>query len=125
MDIETVRKVARVARLKLSPQEEEQFSRDLEEVLQYFSLLDEAPQVETGGGSSTCNVLACAEALSFLGVRPEDVSWVSRVAGSAVLPGNTRIATGRLTPWVSSRNPERMAFKKAAATRYFALVTSP
>jgi len=47
MDIETVRKVARVARLRLTPSEELQFAQDLEEVLQYFSLLDEAPQVET------------------------------------------------------------------------------
>jgi len=44
-----------------------------------LSVILEAPQVETGGGSSTCNALACAEALSFLGVRPEDVNWVSRV----------------------------------------------
>ncbi len=47
MDIETVRKVARVARLKLAPSEEMQFAQDLEDVLQYFSLLDEAPQVDT------------------------------------------------------------------------------
>jgi xanthine dehydrogenase molybdenum-binding subunit len=44
-----------------------------------LSVILEAPQVETGGGSSTCNALACAEALSFLGVRPEHVNWVSRV----------------------------------------------
>jgi aspartyl-tRNA(Asn)/glutamyl-tRNA(Gln) amidotransferase subunit C len=47
MDVETVRKVARVARLKLTPDEEKEFARDLEEVLTYFSLLDEAPQVDT------------------------------------------------------------------------------
>jgi len=47
MDIETVRKVARVARLKLTPDEEKEFARDLEEVLTYFSLLDEAPRVDT------------------------------------------------------------------------------
>ncbi len=39
----------------------------------------EAPTVETGPGSNTCNVLGCAEALSFLGVRPEDIRWVSTV----------------------------------------------
>jgi len=44
-----------------------------------LSVILEAPQVETGGGSSTCIVLACAEALSFLGVRPEDVNLVQRV----------------------------------------------
>jgi len=39
----------------------------------------EAPTVETGPGSNTCNVLGCAEALSFLGVGPEDITWVSTV----------------------------------------------
>jgi len=39
----------------------------------------EAPTVETGPGSNTCNVLSCAETLSFLGVRPEDIVWVSTV----------------------------------------------
>jgi CO/xanthine dehydrogenase Mo-binding subunit len=39
----------------------------------------DAPTVETGTGSNTCNVLGCAEALSFLDVRPEDISWVSTV----------------------------------------------
>ena len=39
----------------------------------------DAPTVETGTGSNTCNVLGCAEALSFLNVRPEDISWVSTV----------------------------------------------
>lgn len=44
-----------------------------------LSVILEAPMVETGGGSNSCSVLACAESLSFLGVRPEDVKWVSRV----------------------------------------------
>jgi len=35
----------------------------------------EAPTVETGTGSNTCNVLGCAEALSFLGVTPEQIYW--------------------------------------------------
>lgn len=39
----------------------------------------DAPTVETGTGSNTCNVLGCAEALGFLGIRPEDVTWVSTV----------------------------------------------
>lgn len=39
----------------------------------------EAPTIETGPGSNTCNVLGCAEALNFLGVRPEDILWVSTV----------------------------------------------
>ena len=39
----------------------------------------DAPTVETGTGSNTCNVLGCAEALSFLSVRPEDITWVSTI----------------------------------------------
>ena len=39
----------------------------------------DAPTVETGTGSNTCNVLGCAEALGFLGVRPEDIKWVATV----------------------------------------------
>jgi xanthine dehydrogenase molybdenum-binding subunit len=35
----------------------------------------EAPTVETGSGSNTCNLLGCLEALSFLAVRPEDVHY--------------------------------------------------
>ena len=35
----------------------------------------DAPTVETGTGSNTCNVLGCAEALSFLGVTPERIHW--------------------------------------------------
>jgi xanthine dehydrogenase molybdenum-binding subunit len=44
-----------------------------------LSVILEAATVETGGGSNTCNVLTCAESLGFLGVRPEDVNWVSTV----------------------------------------------
>ena len=39
----------------------------------------EAPTVETGPGSNTCNVLSCAEALGFLGIKPEDINWVSTI----------------------------------------------
>ncbi len=39
----------------------------------------DAPTVETGTGSNTCNVLGCAEALSFLDIRPENITWVSTV----------------------------------------------
>jgi CO/xanthine dehydrogenase Mo-binding subunit len=43
----------------------------------------DAPTVETGTGSNTCNVLGCAEALSFLNTRPEDITWVSTVDSDA------------------------------------------
>ena len=39
----------------------------------------DAPTVETGTGSNTCNVLGCAEALSFLNVRPADITWIAKV----------------------------------------------
>jgi CO/xanthine dehydrogenase Mo-binding subunit len=35
----------------------------------------EAPTVETGTGSNTCNVLGCAEALGFLGIKIDDIHW--------------------------------------------------
>ena len=41
------------------------------------SVILQAPQVETGVGSSTCAVLACAEALDFLGVTADDVEWIA------------------------------------------------
>ena len=49
MDLEVVRKVARIARLELSEEELEEFSRDLEEILEYLSVLDEAPSSEEYG----------------------------------------------------------------------------
>ena len=39
----------------------------------------DAPTVETGTGSNTCNVLGCAEALSFLGISSSDIHWISTV----------------------------------------------
>jgi aspartyl-tRNA(Asn)/glutamyl-tRNA(Gln) amidotransferase subunit C len=46
MDRETVSKVARVARLKLSDEEMEQYAADLEDIISAFSVLDEAPSIE-------------------------------------------------------------------------------
>jgi len=43
------------------------------------TVLLDAPTVETGTGSNTCNVLGCAEALGFLGITPEDITWVAVV----------------------------------------------
>ncbi|HUX37575.1 MAG TPA: xanthine dehydrogenase family protein, partial [Rectinemataceae bacterium] len=43
------------------------------------TVLLNAPSVETGNGSNTCNVLGCAEALGFLGVALEDIRWGSTV----------------------------------------------
>jgi xanthine dehydrogenase molybdenum-binding subunit len=39
----------------------------------------DAPTVETGTGSNTCNVLGCAEALGFLGIDGGDIHWISTV----------------------------------------------
>jgi len=41
------------------------------------TIILDAPTVETGTGSNTCNVLGCAEALRFLGVSPQDIHWES------------------------------------------------
>jgi CO/xanthine dehydrogenase Mo-binding subunit len=38
----------------------------------------DAPTAETGTGSSTCNVLACADALSFLGITPDDITFIAQ-----------------------------------------------
>lgn len=46
MDMDTVRRVAKVARLRLTETEMEQYAKDLEEILSAFSVLDEAPSVE-------------------------------------------------------------------------------
>ena len=43
MDLEEVKSVARNARLKLSEEEKQEFAKDLEDVLNYFSVLDKAP----------------------------------------------------------------------------------
>lgn len=44
-----------------------------------MSVILQAPQPETGVGSNACATFACAEALSFLNVQPEDVEWISLV----------------------------------------------
>ncbi|HAT72116.1 MAG TPA: hypothetical protein DCS63_04800 [Elusimicrobia bacterium] len=44
-------------------------------VNQDCSVVLDAPTVETGTGSNTCNVLGCAEALAFLGIGPSDIVW--------------------------------------------------
>jgi aspartyl/glutamyl-tRNA(Asn/Gln) amidotransferase C subunit len=46
MDEETVRKVARVARLDLTDEEVSKYAVDLEDILSTFEVLDEAPVTE-------------------------------------------------------------------------------
>ena len=43
MDLEEVKSVAWNARLKLTEEEMQEFAKDLEDVLNYFSILDKAP----------------------------------------------------------------------------------
>ena len=50
----------------------------------------DAPTVETGPGSNTCNVLACAEALGFLGLAPGDIHWVEAVDTDTSLKDTTQ-----------------------------------
>ncbi|MBN1222573.1 MAG: molybdopterin-dependent oxidoreductase, partial [Candidatus Aminicenantes bacterium] len=38
----------------------------------------DAPTAETGPGSNSCSVFACAEALAFLGVGPDNIQWLSK-----------------------------------------------
>lgn len=42
-----------------------------------LSVILNAPTNECGNGSNSACVFACAEALSFLGTRPEDITWVT------------------------------------------------
>jgi xanthine dehydrogenase molybdenum-binding subunit len=42
-----------------------------------LSVILNAPTKETGAGGNTAVVLACAENLSFLGIEPTDIRWVS------------------------------------------------
>ncbi|MBO4797331.1 MAG: Asp-tRNA(Asn)/Glu-tRNA(Gln) amidotransferase subunit GatC [Candidatus Methanomethylophilaceae archaeon] len=49
MDRETVERVARAAHIKLSESELEKYSSDLNEILTYFELLDEAPDTGKTG----------------------------------------------------------------------------
>jgi len=48
MDRETVERVARTAHLKLTDEELERYSKDLEDILQYFEMLDDAPESDVG-----------------------------------------------------------------------------
>ena len=41
-----------------------------------MSVVLQAPMVETGVGSNACVTFACADALSFLGTKPEDIHWI-------------------------------------------------
>lgn len=42
-----------------------------------MSVILMAPMVETGVGSNACVTFACADALSFLGTKPDDIHWIS------------------------------------------------
>ena len=59
MDLEDVKNVARNARLKLTEAETQEFAKDLEDVLSYFSILDKAPDTGKHDFNSVpvCNVL--------------------------------------------------------------------
>lgn len=59
MDRETVERVARAAHIKLTEAELEAYSRDLNEILSYFELLDEAPGCDDYGVNpiDVCDVL--------------------------------------------------------------------
>jgi xanthine dehydrogenase molybdenum-binding subunit len=42
-----------------------------------LSVILNAPTKETGAGGNSAAVLACAENLAFIGVRPEDIRWIA------------------------------------------------
>ncbi|WP_300459437.1 xanthine dehydrogenase family protein molybdopterin-binding subunit [Desulfobacula sp.] len=43
-----------------------------------LSVILDAPMAETGCGSNSCAVWACADHLGFLGITPEDIKWVEK-----------------------------------------------
>lgn len=45
IDLKTVERVAKVARINLTEEELKGYAEDLEEILEAFSILDEAPNV--------------------------------------------------------------------------------
>lgn len=47
MDRETIARVAKVARLDLTEEEMERYAKDLDDILNSFSVLDEAPTSES------------------------------------------------------------------------------
>jgi aspartyl-tRNA(Asn)/glutamyl-tRNA(Gln) amidotransferase subunit C len=47
MDREIIARVARVARLELTEEELERYAKDLDDILNNFSVLDEAPMTDT------------------------------------------------------------------------------
>jgi len=47
MDRETISRVAKVARLNLTDEEMERYAKDLDDILNSFSVLDEAPSGDT------------------------------------------------------------------------------
>ncbi len=47
MDRETIARVAKVARLNLTAEEMERYAKDLDDILNSFSVLDEAPAGDT------------------------------------------------------------------------------
>lgn len=46
MDREVVERVAKISRINLTEQELDEFVKDLDDILQYFELLDSAPSVD-------------------------------------------------------------------------------
>lgn len=49
MDREIVERVARIAHLNLTEEEFEKYTKDLEDILDYFAMLDGAPCIENKG----------------------------------------------------------------------------
>ena len=80
-----------------------------------------APTVETGPGSNTCNVLGCAEALSFLGVTPSDIHWESTVDTETSLKDTVQTDSAvsylQSEVMVSAAKEIRMKILEAASTK--------
>jgi xanthine dehydrogenase molybdenum-binding subunit len=43
-----------------------------------LTVILDAPMAETGCGSNSCAVWACADHLDFIGIKPEDIKWIEK-----------------------------------------------
>ncbi|MCU0486311.1 MAG: molybdopterin-dependent oxidoreductase [Anaerolineales bacterium] len=81
-----------------------------------------APTVETGAGSNNVAVFAAAEALRYLGVRPQDIRWVDRVDTDTSLKDAVQTDSAvalLMAEWTWNAAAELKQKILQIATRYF------
>jgi len=74
-----------------------------------LSVTLQAPTKETGSGGNSAAVLACAEELSFLNIKPEDINWVAE--GDSDLTYRDNAATDSAVSWLFAEIIHKLAPK--------------